>query len=461
MVVKDALDIADHGTKRGFSGRRHTRLVLATALIAVAAVAVAYALYTASTSVALRLDCDFPGGNIKVDRIRWGTVYLQQDLRDSTDWWFYWNFRVRDAASRRMTFHFTNGNVVGSRGPAFSLDGGRHWSWLGQSARGNAFGFSFPEDAEEVYFGVAIPYQESHLKAFLLRHAQDPNLAVKELCKTEKGRSVERLHAGRLDGSPDARVLLTARHHASEMTASYCLEGMLESVLGDTVEGRWFRDHVEVLAVPLVDKDGVEDGDPGKYRAPHDHNRDYAATSIYPSVRAIRRLVPAWSRGRLRVALDLHSPGIRGKENEVIRLVGVPDQAVWRESEQFGRVLEESQRGSLRYHAANNVPFGQDWNNSKHLQGGKTAAMWAGELEGVWLAVTVEIPYASVDTQEVNAKSARQCGADLARALREYLVNGERREDHTRNGQSRPTEARILGKAECAGLQKAKSARSF
>ena len=35
------------------------------------------------------IDCDFPGGNILVDRIEGDQVFLQQDIRDTTEWWFY------------------------------------------------------------------------------------------------------------------------------------------------------------------------------------------------------------------------------------------------------------------------------------------------------------------------------------------------------------------------------------
>ena len=41
-------------------------------------------------------------------------VELQQDLRDTSGWWFYWSFRVRGAAGRRLEFRFTNKDVIGT-----------------------------------------------------------------------------------------------------------------------------------------------------------------------------------------------------------------------------------------------------------------------------------------------------------------------------------------------------------
>ena len=78
----------------------------------------------------VRIDCDFPGGNILVDRLEGDEVFLKQDPRDTEGFWFYWSFRVRGAQGRRLTFRFTGGNVVGVRGPAVGRNDGASWHWL-------------------------------------------------------------------------------------------------------------------------------------------------------------------------------------------------------------------------------------------------------------------------------------------------------------------------------------------
>ncbi len=240
----------------------------------------------------IRVDADFPGGNIVVDSIAGDTVTLHQDLRDTEGNWFYWYFRVRGAAGRTLEFRFSESNPIGTRGPALSLDGGKTWSWLGTNAvKGKTFICAFPPEAREARFCFAIPYLESNLKDFLKRHRGSRNLKAETLCKTPKGRKVELLRLGRLDGGAEHCVLLTCRHHACEMIANYSLEGIMDEVLGETNEGRWLREHVEFFVVPFMDKDGVEEGDQGKNRKPHDHNRDYDGESRYASVRAVRELV--------------------------------------------------------------------------------------------------------------------------------------------------------------------------
>lgn len=263
----------------------------------------------ATEPAAIQIDADYPGGNIVLERIEGEKVILRPDLRDTKGWWFYWNFRVRGAGSEKMTFEFSGANPIGVRGPAVSTDGGASWTWLGKErVTGPSFSYAFAPDQGDVRFSYAIPYLQKDLDQFLAGYHDHPCVRVEELCKSRKGRGIERIHVGPADGDPGYRVLLTARHHACESMADYSLEGFLAAALDHTEDGRWFRENVEILAIPFVDKDGVEDGDQGKNRLPHDHNRDYKGKSIYPSVAAIRSFVPAWSEGRLKVAFDLHCP---------------------------------------------------------------------------------------------------------------------------------------------------------
>ncbi|MEA3225531.1 MAG: M14 family zinc carboxypeptidase [Planctomycetota bacterium] len=378
----------------------------------------------------LIVDADFPGGNIILDRIEGDTVFLRPDQRDSSTWWFYWHFRIQRAAGRTLEFRFVGRNPIGTRGPAVSADGGHTWSWLDPEApRDSSFSYTFHDQSQDVRFCFSIPYLQNNLQQFLKKHADNPHLAVHELCRSRKGRPIERLHAGNISGDPKHRVLLTARHHACEMIASYSFEALLDSVLSDTSLGRWFQSNVEILAIPFMDKDGVEDGDQGKNRKPHDHNRDYAGQGIYPSVRALRRFVPEWSEGELRVVLDLHCPYISGRHNEVIYLVGNSDPAIWRQQQEFAAILESVHEGPLPYSAESNLPFGTAWNTAANYGGQKSCSRWGSEQPGVRLSTTIEIPYANVSDVVVTTENARAFGRDLALALRRYLENPEGEHD--------------------------------
>ena len=365
---------------------------------------------------------DFPGGNVLVDRVEGDHAFIRQDLRDTEGDWFYWHFRVRGAAGRTLTFHFAQGHPIGVRGPAVSADDGRTWRWCGaKCARDGIFTWRFAPGEDSVRFSFGIPYLETDLREFLSRHGGDPRLVVETLCVTPKGRAVERLRVGCLGCPPRHRVLVTARHHCCEAMANYAMEGIIETVLGDRDEGRWLAGNVEFAVVPFVDKDGVEDGDQGKNRRPHDHNRDYAGVSLYASTRALREFAPRWSEGRLSVALDLHCPWIRGFWNEQVYIVGSSDAVMWREQVRFAEALASIPPRALPFSLHNALPFGQDWNVAANYGGFTNFVRWARQALGVRLATSIEIAYANAEGVEVTPLRARAFGHDLARALCRYL----------------------------------------
>ncbi|MGC9350260.1 MAG: M14 family zinc carboxypeptidase [Anaerolineae bacterium] len=370
----------------------------------------------------LSVDADFPGGNIVVEEMDGSTVRLHQDLRDTEVWWFYWYFRARGAQGQSLTFDFTLGDVIGSRGPVISTDGGRAWTWLGREVvEETAFAYRFPVDAEDVRFAFAMPYVTSDLEAFLAGYDAHPGLTTELLCHTRKGRPVTAIRLGEQDETLRYRVLLTCRHHACESVASYVLEGLMATALSDTSLGRWLQTNVAFFIVPFVDLDGVEEGDQGKQRHPRDHNRDYDGNGLYPTTRAIRRRVPTWASGGHGLALDLHCPYIRGDHSEVIYCVGGPDSDNWTKVQAFASLLEDVQTGPLVYRKEANLAFGEGWNTPENVAQGKNFSRWAAEQPEFQMATTIETPYADVRGTAVSPPSARELGRDLAAAIQRYL----------------------------------------
>jgi hypothetical protein len=375
------------------------------------------------------IDADFPGGNILVEEIKDNDVYLRQDLRDTTTFWFYWAFYARSAQGRKLTFHFTSGDVLGVRGPAVSYDDGAFWQWLSDAIvnRDNnkdiTFSHKFSPEHTKVLFAFCPVYTQRNLDTLLLDIHKSTFHRRDVLCKSRQGREVELLRLG--NPSSPTKVLLTCRHHACEAMASWCLEGILEAVLAYDKPGAWLRANAEFAIIPFIDKDGVEAGDQGKNRGPHDHNRDYGgeiSDSIYPEVAAVRRFAPPWwSQGETGIFLDLHCPHIRGNRNEEVYFVGVPNQQVWEEVTAFSMILEKVQKGTVPFSAANNLPFGCDWNTSNNYAAGLASTKWASELPQVQFASAIEIPYANASGAEVTPQSCRALGRDLAAALRKYI----------------------------------------
>jgi hypothetical protein len=176
----------------------------------------AFVLASSTLAADPTISADFPGGNIVVEKIDGDRITLRPDLRDTRGDWFYWSFRIRNAAGRALTFVFSKGQPVGVRGPAMSTDDRKTWRWLGQPERPSttAFTYTCAQDENDVYFGVGMTYTQQDLDAFLRPLADDPSIRREILCQSNKKRPVEMLRVGKLEGEPKFRVLLTARHHA-------------------------------------------------------------------------------------------------------------------------------------------------------------------------------------------------------------------------------------------------------
>ena len=375
------------------------------------------------------VDAQIPAGNVVVEKIEGDTVRVRPDLRDTQGDWFYWAFRVKGAAGRTLTFNFEGaygGAVVGTRGPVVSTDKGGSWSYACEkSFTQKAFVYSFAKDADEVWFYECHPYLQSDWEAFLARHATDRGTSFKTdvLCRTKKGRDVERALFGCLGRKPKYTMLLTSRHHASESVATYALEGFLEAVLAKDELGAWLRANVEVMVVPFMDKDGCVDGDQGKNRKPHDHNRDYTAF-LHPETKATVAWIKERTDDRLDVWIDLHCPWIRGHDNEFVYSPLKRDANNRNAAAEcrFDALLEKLQCGSLNYKASDDLPYGQAWNTGGNYAKGWSAINWAlNKLPEIKLAHTFEIPFATANGATVTPDKVRDLGRDLAKTLKAFL----------------------------------------
>ena len=124
----------------------------------------------------MRIHKEFCGGNIVVKEINGNIVILDNELRDTTEDWFYWAFCVEGAENQTYTFCFQN-TRVGYWGPAVSYDL-VNWHWLNQ-VEGDSFTYHFGANESKVYFAHSMLYHPNRFQRF----AEKCNINVKELCK--------------------------------------------------------------------------------------------------------------------------------------------------------------------------------------------------------------------------------------------------------------------------------------
>lgn len=342
----------------------------------------------------------FPGGNIRVDRIENDTVYVERELRDTEDDWFYWAFCVEGAAGRQLTFRFPSTVRVGRFGPAISHDM-ENWHWLDVPCHGDSFTYTFGAQEDRVWFAHDMLYQPSRFTALCKRLGFREEL----FCTSVSGQELPCVSYG----SGDKWILLTARHHACEATGSYVLEGMTEELLSA------LPPDYAVLVVPFVDLDGVIHGDQGKNRRPHDHNRDYTDHPIY---NVIDKLMQFGRTHDLRYTFDLHSPWHQYEQNDYVFL-SRSTEAMEPETERFAAYLQAETAGlTLHYDPIHDVGPNEQWNDETSPNSKNYFAV----QPTVQLTVTLETPYFGLSDTKVSQEALVALGHGFARAILRYIA---------------------------------------
>ena len=386
-----------------------------------------------SLSAEVVVDDKLPAGNVIVLDRSETMVRLRQDQRDTKNTkWFYWGFRVTGAAGKTITFEFPDrepaGGPVGVRGPVVTTDKCRTFAFpLDGKTDKCSFTYTFGADEDETWFYECYPYVLADWQAFVKKHGSElgRTFVVDTLCRSRKGADVPRARFGCIAKAPKYRALVTARHHCSETSASWVLEGIAEAFLAKDELGAWLRENVELLMVPFVDYDGVQAGDQGKQRAPHDHNRDYTEF-VYPEVRALTAWAKAQTDGKLDLFVDVHCPWIRGGSNEFVYTPWKsPEIVPSPEGEKFfSETLEKLQCGSMRYKASDDLPFGRDWNTGGNYSQGLSSGIWfAREFKGLLLCRSLEVPFANANGAVVTPESCRDLGRDVAKVWKALLLS--------------------------------------
>ncbi len=378
----------------------------------------------------ISIDCKYPGGNVKVDGIdeEKGVVNIRPDLRDTKGNWFHWDFTLSGAAGRTLHFQFPQNrfDYLASLGPAISRDGGKTWRWLNADGKrhepNNAFDYTFGADENETRFAVSIPYSQKDWDAASTRWRGKDGVKFDVLCKSQSGRHDTELL--RIRCRKDAKWLFafTARHHACETTANPVMEGIIDEILSGSPEGEWIRDNADCVFVPFMDKDGVEDGDQGKNRRPHDHNRDYVA-GIYTSVRAWKELLVRESHGKRIVFFDLHSPHIRSRkhdpEQDCVFTFETPYPRNSAHVNEFRRHWAELSKGcALAYDGKNDIPVGTGHAATMErdrLAGLVSSRQWVEAQPNCWASICCEFGY-SLCNGVYSQDGGRELGHGLLKA---------------------------------------------
>jgi len=133
------------------------------------------------------------------------------------------------------------------------------------------FTIDFEHDDDSVFFSHCFPYTYSDLQEDLTRIEKDPNCQDffyrGTLCRTLAGNRCEYLSITSKDKDPKSAkaqakkgVVISARVHPGESNASWMMKGVIDFLVGSTPEAKALRDHFVFKIIPILNPDGVING---------------------------------------------------------------------------------------------------------------------------------------------------------------------------------------------------------
>lgn len=182
-----------------------------------------------------------------------------------------------------------------------------------------SYEIEFPEDHDEVYLSMCFPYTVSRLDSLLSYLQSHPIksqfLTLTTLCQTISGNPFRALRICNTQGSlpltQRKALVLCARVHPGETTASFVMQEALEYLLRDSLSLSLLREQVVVYVVPMINPDGVALGNARCNLGLVDLNRNYSNPSEtdHPTIFHLKKFMKQIKddHKEILISVDIHS----------------------------------------------------------------------------------------------------------------------------------------------------------
>ena len=191
--------------------------------------------------------------------------------------------------------------------PKLSADG-EVWTVLEDvvvSQRGQLATFDVQLGDDPVYVSAQELIMPSHYDDWFLELGASSDAIVSVAGESLEGRPISQVV---IDGPSDDVILLTGRQHPPEVSGAVAMFAFVETLAADTELANQFREKFDVVAIPLMNPDGVVNGHWRHGAGGMDLNRDWGDFS-QPETRIVGDLLDSLDGAgrRLRYFLDFHS----------------------------------------------------------------------------------------------------------------------------------------------------------
>ncbi|MEM9301031.1 MAG: M14-type cytosolic carboxypeptidase [Pseudomonadota bacterium] len=258
----------------------------------------------------LRVDAGFDGGAI-AQCTRQGESALLLTIRpeapptNNSPWYA---FRISSESPRRITVTLAVEEGRFRYWPKFSRDG-ENWFRMPDAqaetvADDTRFTFSTQVDRHPLWVSAQELVTTDDYAPWLDAWAAAPGATRQTIGTSRDGQPVELLTIG---SGPETVVLL-GRQHPPEVSGALAMTWFLDEVFGSSELATTFRERFRILAVPLINPDGVDRGHWRFGTGGLDLNRDWGGFTE-PEPAAVRDVIDAWVAGGadIRLVLDFHS----------------------------------------------------------------------------------------------------------------------------------------------------------
>ncbi|MFP4090529.1 MAG: M14 family metallopeptidase [Cyclobacteriaceae bacterium] len=234
----------------------------------------------------------------------------------------WYAFKIWSAQPREIYVKLTYQDARHRYYPKLSQDG-RHWTAL-DSARYEEFNkgeADFGVGSLPEYVRLRLPVgpdtlwvagQElqtsTQVYAWMDSLATRPFITTEIFGKTRLGRPMLALTLGEAK-LKDKVIVVISRQHPPEVTGYLAMKAFIETLAGNSQLARRFRKEYTVLAIPLMNPDGVDMGHWRHAAGGVDLNRDWAQQH-HPEIRAVKNMLDkklSEENGKLYFGIDFHS----------------------------------------------------------------------------------------------------------------------------------------------------------
>lgn len=278
--------------------------------------------------------------------------------------------------------------------------------------------------SESVSFAYDLPYRWKEIETLLLPAMREkPKVEILEFCQSKQGRLVPGilLHP---TGNQKYNIWLQARAHAFEAGSSWVLHEIALWLVSDHPLAKALRSEAEIMLLPVIDVDAIEEGRTGKNQIPYDHNRGWSeAVSHWPEVNKIKsELKKRTAKGALDLFIDFHGPGNQQHPYFIVAKSQNLKTDTQRENrQQFFKVLKALPMEAMPKNSQSMHRFyysERDWHSQNH----DSSNIWVGQnTTDQVVNMTLEV---NMGTRLSHREGFRQEAMVLGKAIATYFVEG-------------------------------------